>query len=92
MWSQPSSSRRKKTGAPGSPNAMRRSNKGAGWNEDAANEMFDELVTDEMPDAADMEGEFAVSLLPLLLLCLLTNSQFQNVPFQEYPNCAPSSP
>jgi hypothetical protein len=37
---------------------MRRNNKGAGWNEDAANEMFDELVVDEMPDAADMEGGF----------------------------------
>jgi hypothetical protein len=59
MWSSSSSSRRKKTGAPGSPtNAMRRNNKGAGWNEDAANEMFDELVVDEMPDAADMEGGF----------------------------------
>lgn len=61
MWSSSSTSRRKKAGLPASPpnNAGRR-NVQSGWNEDRANEMFDELVVEEMPDAADMEGEILV--------------------------------
>ena len=55
MWSSSSSSRRKKSGAPAPP--VRRNAKGGEWDEDRASEMFDELVTEDSPDAADMEGE-----------------------------------
>jgi hypothetical protein len=63
MWSSSSTSRRKKAGLPASPpNNVGRRNVQSGWNEDRANEMFDELVVEEMPDAADMEGEILVLL------------------------------
>jgi len=73
MWSPSSSSRRKKTGGhSSSPSNARRNIKGGSWSEDRASELFDELVDEDSPDAADMEGEIIISfiIMPFIIIDL----------------------